>query len=336
MQNKYPLVSIIIPVFRVEKFLRQCLDSVLKQTLSEIEVIIIDDGSPDSSPQICDEYAKKDSRIRVFHNKNHGYGYSCNFGISHAKGKYVAIVEPDDFIDSDMMSLLYNVAVISDVDIVKSSYWEYIDLPKVKRDKLRTMPIEDGAEFTIFEQPILLSAHPSIWSCLYKREFLQKNNLRFPESFRSWEDNLFQVITLCSAKKIKYTNSPRYHWRKNYMFDSDRILNPLIPLLRVIEIHTWLTENNIYSPDILACLRRKEMSNLNLSYQAAKFSNLKDLFSLTKKYVELKTHKISRSSKFYKSSIRFFWVKNSPMFFYLICQLKIKFKKFIRRIVSNG
>ncbi len=336
MQNEYPLISIIIPVFGAEKFLRQCLDSVLKQTLSEIELIIIDDGSPDSSPQICDEYAKKDSRIRVFHNKNKGYGYSCNFGISHARGKYIAIVEPDDFIENDMMSALYDVAISSDADIVKSSYWEYIDLPKTKRDKLRTIPIEDSSEFTIFEKPILLSSHPSIWSCLYKREFLQKNNLRFPESFRSWEDNLFQVATLCTAKKIKYVNTPYYHWRKNYVFDSDKISNPLIPLLRILETHSWLIENNINSPNILACLRRKEMSNLNLSYQAAKISDLKDLFFFTKKYVELKSHLISRDSKFYKRSIRYFWVKISPLLFYFICQIKIKFKKFVRKIINDG
>ena len=95
-----PKVSVIIPVYNVEKYLRQCLDSVINQTLKDIEIICVDDGSTDNCPNILDEYAAKDARIKIIHKKNEGYGKAMNVGISHASGEYIGIVEPDDYIDS--------------------------------------------------------------------------------------------------------------------------------------------------------------------------------------------------------------------------------------------
>lgn len=316
-------VSVIIPIYKVEAFLETCLDSLLAQTLQEMEVILVDDGSPDSSPAICDKYAKLDARIRVFHTENRGYGAACNFGISEANGEYIAIVEPDDFIDKEMMELMYASAKESDVDIVKSSYWEYKDLPKRKRNVLRDFDVEEGRVFTIDQAPIILTCHPSIWSCIYRRKFLLENDVKFPKTYRAWEDNPFQVAAFCSAKSIKYINAPHYHWRKNYIYDCEKISNPKIPFLRTFEIHDWLAEHKVTCPDIYACLRIRELVYLKLLYQAAKFSDLKELSKLNSKYINLPTHKISKSSQYYEASERYYIAKISPVLFFLYCKFKL-------------
>ena len=114
-----PKVSVIIPVYNVENYLRQCLDSVVNQTLSDIEIICVDDGSTDNSGKILDEYATKDSRIKVIHKENGGYGKAMNVGLDNAIGEYIGIVEPDDYIALDMYETLYNIAKEKDLDFSK-------------------------------------------------------------------------------------------------------------------------------------------------------------------------------------------------------------------------
>ena len=118
-------VSILMPACNVEKFLRECMDSVVGQTLKDIEIICIDDGSKDSTGDILDEYAEQDDRIKVIHKPNSGYGHSMNVGLQNATGEYVGIIETDDFADPDMFEKLYEVAKRTDADVVKSNYYTY-------------------------------------------------------------------------------------------------------------------------------------------------------------------------------------------------------------------
>ena len=111
-------VSIIIPVYKTEKFLRKCLDSVVNQTLQDIEIIIVDEGDMDECRSIIDEYERNDSRIKTIHEKNGGYGVSINKGFDLATGEYIGIVESDDFVDENMFEDLYKIAKDSDADIV--------------------------------------------------------------------------------------------------------------------------------------------------------------------------------------------------------------------------
>lgn len=120
-------VSVIIPVYNVEKTLPRCIDSVIGQSLKDIEIILVDDGSPDKSPEICDEYRCKDSRIKVFHKPNEGLGYTRNYGIERAQGEYVAFVDSDDYIASDMLDKLYNTAIKEDADVVYGGYYRVIN-----------------------------------------------------------------------------------------------------------------------------------------------------------------------------------------------------------------
>src|SRR5574344_1424030 len=112
MEN--PKVSIIVPIYNVEKYLDRCMESLLNQTLKDIEIIMVDDGSPDNCPKMCDEYAKRDKRVKVIHKKNGGLGYARNSGLDIATGEYVAFVDSDDYVDVNMYETLYNFAKDND------------------------------------------------------------------------------------------------------------------------------------------------------------------------------------------------------------------------------
>ena len=121
-----PKVSVVIPVYNVETYIRECLDSAIAQTLKDIEIICVDDGSTDGCPQILDEYAQKDDRIKVIHKANSGYGHSMNVGLDAATGEYFAILESDDIIKPNMYEVLYAEAKKHDVDLIKSDYEIFI------------------------------------------------------------------------------------------------------------------------------------------------------------------------------------------------------------------
>lgn len=255
-------VSVIVPIYGVERYLRECLDSIINQTLKDIEIILINDGSKDSCPQIIDEYAQKDNRIITIHKPNGGYGNTCNIGLEKATGEYISIIEPDDYIDSNMFEDLYNLAKKNEADIVKSSFYDFYDTETYKANKKKNWAslyeIPDRP-FTIKECPFFLYFHPSIWSCIYKREFLNKNNIRFIEaSGAGWTDNPFQVQTLCLAQKIIYTDNAYYYWRRVGLNEANDIKDFTIPYKRTKEIHDWLDTNNIKDENILAFLYKRE------------------------------------------------------------------------------
>ena len=115
-------MDIIIPVYKVEKYLDKCMQSLINQTLKDIEIIMVDDGSPDRCPQMCDEYAKQDNRVKVIHQKNVGLGYARNSGLDVAFGEYVAFVDSDDFVDTMMFEIMYSRAKKENSDYIKIHY----------------------------------------------------------------------------------------------------------------------------------------------------------------------------------------------------------------------
>ena len=158
----------------------ECLESLINQTLRDIEIICINDGSTDKSLEIVHEYAKKDKRVKVIDKKNSGYGDSMNRGLEKAKGEYVGIVESDDFIDADAFEVLYGLAKKNNCDVVKSNFYEYYG--EEKKDKSTSSlflksdlghVINPRKDSNIFYQP------PCIWAAIYRREFLIDNQIRF-------------------------------------------------------------------------------------------------------------------------------------------------------------
>lgn len=118
-------ISVVVPVYNVEKYLKECIDSIINQTLEDIEIICVNDGSTDSSLEILNDYAKKDSRIIVINKSNSGYGHTMNMGLNAATGEYVGIIESDDFADKNMFEDLYKLAKEYDADIVKGDWYNY-------------------------------------------------------------------------------------------------------------------------------------------------------------------------------------------------------------------
>lgn len=200
-------ISVLVPICNVEKYLSQCLDSILNQTFRNLEVICINDGSTDGSLDIIKKYAKIDDRIVVIDKANSGYGDSMNRGLSVAKGKYIGIVESDDFIESDMYERLFNEAEKYDLDIVKGKYNCYWSDDRHEKHSWRKQIQKDIAaiENKVFcprEYPVVCLTTPSIWSALYKRNFLMKNNIQFlPTLGASYQDTSFAFKVWGMASK---------------------------------------------------------------------------------------------------------------------------------------
>ncbi len=214
-------VSIIVPIYKVERYLRECVDSILAQTLKDIEIILVDDGSPDSCPHIVDEYAKQDSRIKAIHQENSGYSKAVNRGIAEAQGEYIGIIESDDWIEPDMYEKLYRSAKKYDTDVTKGMFTKYNStLPAGARDEVFRNPsgvdlslAPDGA-FTITEWPPLLAFHASIWSSVYRAEFIKK--IKLPETAgASYQDFPFMIDVMLKAKSISVVRKPFVHWRND-------------------------------------------------------------------------------------------------------------------------
>ena len=210
-------VSIIIPVYNVERYLNKCLDSVLGQTLKEIEVVAVDDGSVDKSGIILDEYAKNDSRVVVIHQQNRGYSGALESGLRHAHGYYVGIVEPDDFVDVSMYEKLYRKALTTKADIVKAGFSKYSSVPPRQNEYFKCpsgvdLRLAPKGAFSIEEWPQLIAFHSSIWSSIYKRDLF--NHFVLPSTAgASYQDLPIMLNLMTLAKKIAIVPDGLYYWR---------------------------------------------------------------------------------------------------------------------------
>lgn len=330
-----PKISILVPIYNVEKYLKECLDSIINQTFDDIEIICINDGSKDNCPQIINEYVKKDDRIVAIHKGNCGYGSAMNVGLAHATGEYVAIVEPDDYIESTMYEDLYKIAKAYDSDIVKSCFYDNLQCKqesKIKKVHWKDFIPEDRS-FTIKEYPYFLYYHPSIWSCIYKREFLIKHSLKFVEApGAGWTDNPFQVQTMCLAERINYTSKAYYYWRRLNYFESDDLKDYTIPFKRTEEIHQWLEKNNINDEGILVNLYRRELTYINIVLGKKTIPDMKDCYARIEKLVSRIPYKTFINSKIVRNNEKntYKLVLKNPK----LVWLKIRYKSICRKLIS--
>lgn len=237
-----PKVSIIVPIYGAEKYLEQCLDSLINQSLGDIEIVCVDDGGKDKCPEIIDAYAKRHGFIKAIHKQNAGYGAACNTGLDNASGEYIAVVEPDDFVDSEMYAHLYDLAKVHKLDIAKSNLNKYEEeTGEITKFKWLDAYEEPKGVFTIEDYPWFLAVHPSTVTAIYRRQFLIDNGIRWTEApGAGWTDNPFQVQTMCRAKSIAYTDKAFYNWRC-LAGESVSMVKPAVILDRMEEIHTWIS-----------------------------------------------------------------------------------------------
>lgn len=201
-----PVISIIVPVYNVTKYLRCCVDSILAQTFPDIEVLLVDDGSTDDSGAICDEYAKKDSRVRVFHKTNGGVSSARNLGLDEAKGKWIMFVDSDDKVAPQICERLLEHATEGCIPICLWSEGNDEDgyLPVVsKMEGDNTYPIQDVLKISIH--------HPV--ERLYEKYIIEENKLRFNENISFTEDTIFNFEYYAFLKSFYIIDEPLYYYR---------------------------------------------------------------------------------------------------------------------------
>ncbi len=218
-----PKLSVVIPIYNVESYLRECLDSVLAQTLSDIEIICVDDGSTDSSPEILKEYAKKDNRIKVIAKANSGYGHTMNTGFDAAQGEYIGIVESDDVIPADMYQKLCDAADANHCDVVKADFRTFIDADGQRKFTLRRLAgaMDEPEKYyhrviRPMDEPEVIRLIMNTWSGIYRTAFIRDNNIRHNESpGASFQDNGLFFQTMALAERVMFIDEPFYMLRRD-------------------------------------------------------------------------------------------------------------------------
>ncbi len=203
-----PLVSVVLPVYNVECYLRQCLDSIVGQTLKELEIICVDDGSTDGSPDILREYAEKDARIHILHQNNQTLGPARNNGMKLARGKYLVFLDSDDFFAPDMLEAMAARAEETSADIVLCAYrrfdsatGEYTSQALGLNDRLlKEYPVFSRTDFP--DQIIQVTA-PNVWTKLFRRAYIEENAFSFSVLGNS-EDVCFTYLSICLADRIAW------------------------------------------------------------------------------------------------------------------------------------
>ncbi len=241
-----PKLSILIPIYNVEKYLRQCLDSVCKQTLKDIEIICLNDGSTDSSPEIIQEFQSRDSRIVVINKPNSGYGDSMNRGLKKAKGEYIGIVESDDWIDPEAFEQMYKLAKIYDAEVVRANYFKNKASVDTKHYSVNIWdvgrPLETRHHTSIFFQS------PAIWASIYQNKFLKQNHIDFlltPGA--SYQDTSFNFKVWTFAKRVIFTTDAYLHYRIDNEASSVNAPSKVFSVTTEYEeIERFLKQQNLY------------------------------------------------------------------------------------------
>ena len=201
------MVSVIVPVYKVEDCIRECIDSILAQTYSDFELILVDDGSPDNCGRICDDYAKGDNRIKVVHKVNGGISSARNAGLEVAKGEWIMHVDGDDWIEPDMIESLIEAAQITGADMVIGDFVKYG--PSAGYNKLPTWSSDKKKSMTNYVAYVMTT----IWGSIAKRSLYADQSLKSPEGISYCED-FHLIVRLCHfAKKVVNVHRPFYHYR---------------------------------------------------------------------------------------------------------------------------
>ncbi len=211
ISSSSPLVSIVVPMYKVEDYLPQCLDSILAQTYSNLEVVCVDDGSPDASGRIAEEYTQKDGRIRVVHQQNKGFSGARNAGLELITGDYVTFVDSDDYLAPDFVEYMLHIITSQQAEMaISKNCFTTADLEQVKQDRIYSISSEEAvAEF------FLPYMRLGSWNKIYDRSFIEKHHLRFVPQLTTGEGLQFITLAASLAKKIGVGERKVYVYRIN-------------------------------------------------------------------------------------------------------------------------
>ena len=252
-----PKVSVILPIYNVEKYLDRCVNSILNQTLKDIEVILVDDGSPDKAPQMCDEFAKKDCRVKVLHQKNKGAGLARNEGIKIANGEFYAFIDSDDYVELDMLEKMYNIALERKLDAVccgisnlnpdgslkfnQYCYPEYTELNS--NDDCKKVVVETIRTKRKVINPKLTQSHRwAVWRFIFKASVFKEQNIQFLSERDVFSEDLsVNVQFLTHANRVGYLpDFMIYHCYNNESLTAQR--SKITDYRRLTNQFVWLWE----------------------------------------------------------------------------------------------
>lgn len=294
------LITVVIPVYNVEKYLRKCVESVMNQTYKNLEIILVNDGSTDNCDEICQEYRDRDKRIKLINKENGGLSEARNVGINHSKGKYISFIDSDDYVDKEYIELLYNIITLYDADISISSH-------RVIYEK-KCMDKSNGKEFCANPEIILEKIlyddgiDLSTWGKLYKKDLFE--SIRFPKG-RLFEDSATTYKLIDKSKKIAVCSKATYNYiiRKNSISNEKFSERKMDLIISTKEMTDFI--RNKYTRLQSACDRRLMYSYLSTLTQLSK-SNVKNkkIEKELMKYINenrikiLKDRKVPKRDKF--------------------------------------
>lgn len=298
-------ISIIVPIYNMENYLEECLNSLINQTLKDIEIICINDGSTDNSLEILKEYAKNDTRIRIFSQVNQGQGIARNKGIKIAKGEYLLFVDPDDYINSKTCEILYNTFKDTKANIIQFDYENLYEHPRLKKSRILSNEVNDIVNtFKIYPNsyydtnkiPICLYGQRLMaWDKAYSVKFLKENNIHFASN-KYAEDHIFTIMATFNEKKIYYLNKQLYIYRcrpnsavnnisdDNFcIFDNFKYIEKFLGSKNLLE--KFSKEFIIYKSQIIQCHFQNISDKKKFEYieQAKEFLPPKDFRKFTRR-----------------------------------------------------
>ena len=339
-------LSIIAAVYNLEKYLPRCLDALVEQTLQEIEIICVDDGSTDSAPQIIDEYARKyPNKVKAFHKPNGGEFTTRNYGLEKATGEYVTFVDTDDYVEKTWAEKLYNIAKENDADMAVCGF-ERIDLNTNKVVSQNMTNFERGIKEISGKDDFVLFINPAPWNKIYKREKVK--DLRFL-SFRGFNDAMFLASAYTKINKIAFEPEVLYHYYLRYDSQIHTVNKQDVDNLKkyLLEVKKLYIDSNKYEEmkyilDTFAFLHlgtsvmyrvsydqtvdMKEMLKETIKYLDDNFKNWRKSPFLTFKYSLKKGFKhlaLWGVSIFYKLGLPMIYIKT---YRFLVDKLKIDIK----------
>ena len=314
------LISVIVPIYKVEDYLRKCVNSIINQTYKNLEIILVDDGSPDNCPKICDEYARQDSRIKVIHKENGGLSDARNAGMEIATGEYISFIDSDDYISDDFIETLYTTMKTENSDIVECDIVRFEDgtTPVIEKEncEINSFSTEKGLSLLIAENKF----HQHVWNKLYKSEFALK--IPFAKGKLN-EDEFWTYQIFGQAEKVTKINKSMYF----YLQRSGSIMGENFNLRRLDALEAK-AERQKYIEEKFPYL--KEQAKIDLfgtcifmCQSAMKFlkgKEKKQAKKIIKKYAI--ENKLNKSDLIMINGNSRFWFKFANIWFCLCCKIR--------------
>ncbi|WP_144505530.1 glycosyltransferase [Bacillus mycoides] len=274
-------ISIIVPVYNAEKYITQCIDSLLSQTLQECEFIFVNDGSKDNSQGIIESFEKNDKRIRLINQKNQGVSIARNKGLYVARGEYIGFVDADDYIEKDMYEILYNTAKKDNCDAVISNFEEEMEGHKIITKY--SFPKDIVLKKDFIEQELLpyflrMDNLNTAANKIYRNNIIKEKNITFPQNVELGEDGMFNIIFFSNVKKVKYIDYTGYHYRE-VKGSATRNISEKDYFKQAVEVYKMDTSKVFTSIDDIKIRQLKAIKLINslMSYIHIYFQPCKDM-----------------------------------------------------------